>query len=79
MLAILMSPLPVRVLFHPYIRVVALVILVSTMLTSPICVAPIPFGLSPSTHATYFLFLPFYVSLSTLAHLAFHVVTSFPL
>ena len=65
--AIMMSPLPVWVLFHLFAHVATPIVLVVVALPSPIYVVPFPFSVSPSTHATPSLFPPFISSPSSFA------------
>ena len=55
------------------------VVPVLATLPSPICATLVPFGVTPSTHATLSLFPPFFVSLSTFARFSCRIVDSSPL
>lgn len=65
MLFVLMSPLPIQVLFHPFSHVSPPIVSFVSMLPSPICAALVPFRVAPSTHETPSLFPPFSISLYT--------------
>jgi len=76
---VLMSPLPVWAIFHPSAQDAPLTIPVISAIPFPICAAPVPSRVFPSTHATPSMFPPFSVSLFAFVRFICRVVASFHL
>ena len=76
---VMMSPLPVRALFHQSSQVVPPDIPILYVLPSPVCATPVPSGVAPSTHATPSLFPTFSIFLSALVRSSYRVLSSSPL